>query len=118
MKGVRGCTMPVPAGSAMAPPQSTAEPVRDTGGTSGKMYLRKGKMLREKGQNQGQSSRSGSTAELIPSQRYCSPWIGPSRVEETTMKEGAAEEKSEEQGATESNHGALTQTIASREDGV
>lgn len=36
---------PVPAGSATAPLQGTAEPVSDASGTSGKMYLRKDKTL-------------------------------------------------------------------------
>jgi len=39
--------------------------------------------------------------------------MGPSRVEETTTREGAAEEKGEEQGVTERYHGALTPTIDS-----
>lgn len=100
------------------PLQGTDKPVRDTGGTSGNMYLRKGKMQREKGQHQGQSSRRGTTAELLPPQRDWEPWMGPSRVEEMTTKEGAAEEKSEEQGATERSHGVLTPTIASQGDGA
>lgn len=60
------------------PLQDTAQPARDTGGISGKMYLRKGKMQREKGQHQGQSIRRGTTAELLPPQRDWEPWMGPS----------------------------------------
>lgn len=56
MASVRRGSVPIPAGSTLNPPQYIAEPISKSDGTSGKVFLRKGKRFhrqrrREKGKN-------------------------------------------------------------------